>query len=127
MKRHCSNGTCSNCCLGLENAALVCEHYRISRAALYHWKAQCNPRRADSLEERSRRPGRTRVPQYRTQLQRRVIELRRQYGWDKDKLVVLVAAFGCCSNVRACTHQRAPWAVSSPTLENGVFSLSPSG
>ena len=32
----------------------------------------------------------------------------------------------CCSNVRVCTHQRAPWAVSSPTLENGVCSLSPS-
>ena len=32
-----------------------------------------------------------------------------------------------CSNVRACTHQRAPWAVSSPTLENGVYSLSTGG
>ena len=32
-----------------------------------------------------------------------------------------------CSNVRACTHQRAPWAVSSPTIENGVYSLSTGG
>ena len=62
--------------------------------ALYRWKAQFNPRRAGALEEQSRRPGRTRVPQYSTQLQRRVIELRKQYGWGKDKLVVLVAAFG---------------------------------
>ena len=27
------------------NVALVCEHYRISRATLYRWKAQFNPRR----------------------------------------------------------------------------------
>ena len=107
VKKHSSNGRCWNCCVGLENVALVCEHYRISRATLYRWKAQFNPRRADALEERSRRPGRTRVPQYSTQLQRRVIELRRQYGWGKDKLVVLVAAFGCCSHPGAYQLERA--------------------
>ena len=63
-------------CVGLENVALVCEHYRISRATLSRWKAQCNPRHAGALEERSRQPGRTRVPRYSTQLQRRVIERR---------------------------------------------------
>lgn len=92
------------------NVALVCEHYRISRATLYRWKAQFNPRRANSLEERSRRPGRTRVPQYSTQLQRRVIELRRQYGWGKDKLVVLLEREGLHTSAstvgRILTHAR---------------------
>ena len=92
------------------NVTLVCEHYRISRATLYRWKAQFNPHRADALEERSRRPGRTRVPQYSTQLQRRVIELRRQYGWGKDKLVVLLEREGLHTSAstvgRILTHAR---------------------
>ena len=98
------------------NVALVCEHYQISRATLYRWKAQFNPRRAGALEERSRRPGRTRVPQYSTQLQRRVIELRKQYGWGKDKLVVLVAAFGCCSHMRPVLLEREGLHTSASTV-----------
>ena len=33
--------------------------------------------------------------------------MRRQYGWGKDKLVVLVAAFGCCSHPGAYQLERA--------------------
>ena len=102
-----TTGRCWNCCVGLENATLVCQHYQVSRAILYRWKAQFNPRRADSLEERSWRPGRTRVPQYDTQRRRRGTEMPRQYGWGKDKLVVLVADFGCCSHPGAYQLERA--------------------
>ena len=31
VKKRSSNGKCWNCCVGLENVALVCEHYWISR------------------------------------------------------------------------------------------------
>ena len=73
-----------------QNMALVCDHYQISRATLYRWKAQFKPRSAASLEEQSRRPKRVRTARYSRELETRVIELRKQYGWGKDKLVVLL-------------------------------------
>ena len=72
------------------NMALVCDHYQISRATLYRWKAQFKPRSAASLEEQSRRPKSVRTARYSRELETRVIELRKQYGWGKDKLVVLL-------------------------------------
>ena len=92
VKRHCSSGRCRSRRVALENAALVCEHCRISRTAPYRWKVRFNPRRTDSLEEHSRRPGRTRVPRHGTRLQRRVIEPREGYGWGK--------ATGCAGRIQ---------------------------
>ena len=73
---------------------LACEHYQVSRATVYRWRAQFKPRSLKSLEERSRRPHRVRHGEWSRELERTVKRLREQYGWGKDKLVVLVRREG---------------------------------
>lgn len=77
---------------------LACEHYQVSRATVYRWKAQFRPRSAQSLEERSRRPHRVRTGEWSSELEQAVKRLREQYGWGKDKLIVLVRAEGFCTS-----------------------------
>lgn len=74
-----------------ENAALTCRYFGISRQTFYRWKRRYNPRDLATLEERSHRPQRVRLPTWSSQLAQAVLELREQYPrWGKDKLVVLL-------------------------------------
>ncbi len=63
------------------NANLTTEHYRISRATLYRWKKQYNPKDPHSLEERSKRPHRFRKPQWTKDLKKSVKSFRESFGW----------------------------------------------
>jgi len=73
---------------------LAMGHYRVSRASVYRWKKQFNPRDPRSLEERSRRPHRYRKRQWSGELQDAVRRFRESFGWGKDKLVVLLRREG---------------------------------
>lgn len=77
-----------------EDAQLTVAHYRISRATLYRWKRQFNPKDLASLENRSKRPHRVRSHQWTRELQEAVKELREDYGWGKEKLRVLLKRQG---------------------------------
>ena len=71
------------------NARLTCRHFGISPQTFYRWKNRYDPRRLSSLEERSHRPKRIRVPTWIPA--QAGLELREQYPrWGKDKLSVLL-------------------------------------
>lgn len=73
------------------NVALVTRTFAVSRATLYRWRRQYDPRDATSLNERSRRPHRVRTPRWPPALIADVRRLRQQYPrWGKDKLTVLL-------------------------------------
>ncbi|PJE73314.1 MAG: hypothetical protein COV00_00520 [Candidatus Tagabacteria bacterium CG10_big_fil_rev_8_21_14_0_10_40_13] len=42
------------------NVSLTCRYFGISRKTFYYWQKRYNPRRLESLEEKSRRPKNTR-------------------------------------------------------------------
>lgn len=74
-----------------KDVKLVCETFGISRATFYRWLGQFDPKDLSSLKERSRSPLRRRRPEWSSEVQRAVRELRTQYPrWGKDKLVVLL-------------------------------------
>ena len=77
----------------------LCRHYDISPQAFYRWRRRYNPRDLASLEERSRRPHRTRRPTWGNELALAVQELREQYPWGKDKLAVLLREQGWACSV----------------------------
>jgi len=84
------------------NARLTCRHFDISPQTFYRWKRRYNPRRLESLEERSRRPKHLRQPTYSVELIEAVLKLREEYPrWGKDKLVVLVRdrGFRCSTSM----------------------------
>ena len=77
------------------NARLTCRHFGISPQTFYRWKNRYDPRRLSSLEERSHRPKRIRVPTWIPAQAGAVLELREQYPrWGKDKLSVLLREQG---------------------------------
>ena len=77
------------------NAALTCRYFGISRQTFYRWRRRYQPRRLASLEERSRRPRRTRQPTWSAELAQAVQEVRETYPrWGKDKLTPLLRAAG---------------------------------
>jgi putative transposase len=70
---------------------LVCNTFGISRATLYRWIKQFDPKDLYSLKEQSRRPKRLRKPRWGYKLIMAIKELRKQYPrWGKDKLIVLL-------------------------------------
>jgi putative transposase len=79
------NGICS------QQAADVLHH---SRATLYRWKKRLDEEGLRGLEERSRRPGRCRRPQWSPELAEAVQAYREQYGWDREKLAILLRQEG---------------------------------
>ena len=82
-----------------ENVSLVVSHYGISRATLYRWRGQFNPRDLRTLENRSTRPHRTRAPRWDREVQEAVRSNRELYGWGKEKLAVLLRRQGLESSV----------------------------
>jgi len=67
----------------------------ISRATLYRWEKRLEEEGLKGLEDRSRRPRRTRKPTWGADLAQAVLSLREQYPrWGKDKLVLLLQQDG---------------------------------
>jgi len=77
------------------NARLTCRHFDISPQTFYRWLRRYHPNRLQSLENRSRRPRRTRQPTWSPGLVQAVLALREQYPrWGKDKLAPLLREVG---------------------------------
>lgn len=77
------------------NARLTCRHFDISPQTFYRWLRRYNPRDLATLEERSRRPRRTRRPTWSQDLALAVQQLREQYPrWGKDKLAAILRRQG---------------------------------
>jgi putative transposase len=77
------------------NAALTCRYFGISRQTFYRWRQRYNPKRLQSLEDRSRRPSRVRQPTWSAELAKAVRELRELCPrWGKDKLAPLLRQAG---------------------------------
>lgn len=73
------------------DVSLVCHTFGISRATLYRWIQQFDPKDLCSLKEQSRRPKRLRKARWDYKLIMAIKELRKQYSrWGKDKLIVLL-------------------------------------
>jgi len=73
------------------NARLTCRHFDISPQTFYRWWRRYNPHNLATLEERSRRPHRTRQPTWSNDLALAVQELRERFPvWGKDKLAPLL-------------------------------------
>lgn len=82
------------------DAELVCETFGVSRATLYRWVKQYDPKDSRSLKARSRRPRHVRRPQWSQKLLQAVRHLREQYPrWGKDKLTILLAREGWHTSV----------------------------
>ena len=77
------------------NISLTCRHFGISRQTCYRWRGRYNPRNLRSLENRSRRPKRTRRPTNSPELVQAVINMRERWPrTGKYKLVVLLRREG---------------------------------
>lgn len=78
-----------------KDVVLVCSTFGISRATLYRWLKQFDPKDLSSLKEQSRRPKRLRKPLWEFKLIMAIKELRKNYPrWGKDKLIVLLMEQG---------------------------------
>ncbi len=67
----------------------------IPKATLYRWEKRLEEEGLKGMEEKSRRPKRTRKPTWSPELSQAVLNLREQYPrWGKDKLVVLLRREG---------------------------------
>src|SRR4030042_753429 len=76
-----------------QNARLTCRYFGIAPQTFYRWKKRYNPKRLESLEERSRRPHRLRQPTAPPELVEAVRELREERPrWGEDKLAPLLRA-----------------------------------
>ena len=64
------------------------------RATVYRWRSRWKRIGPGGLEGGSRTPKRRREPTWSTELSQAVLELREQYGWGKDKLVILLRRAG---------------------------------
>ena len=77
------------------NAAFTGRHFGISRQTFYRWRRRYDPHDLVSLENRSHRPQRLRMPTWTAGQAQAVLALRREYPrWGKDKLVVLLGRKG---------------------------------
>jgi len=70
-----------------KNVAKTCRYFGIARKTFYVWKRRYNPHHLESLEEKSRRPKRTRQWEISRLEEFRILSLRRQHlRWGKEKL-----------------------------------------
>jgi putative transposase len=77
------------------NVALTCRHFAISRPTFYRWYPRYDPKRPETLEDRSSRPKRSRPPQTPIELVRAIRQLREANPrTGKDKLAVLLRREG---------------------------------
>ncbi|MEK9179845.1 MAG: integrase core domain-containing protein [Patescibacteria group bacterium] len=73
-----------------KNASLACRHFGISRQCFHKWKKRYDPYRLESLEEKSRRPKRTRQWEVSRRDEFRILRLRRAHiRYGKMNLKVL--------------------------------------
>lgn len=103
------------------NARLTCRHFDISPQTLYRWLRRYSPRDLATLEERPRRPHRTRRPTWSPQLAQAVQQIREQYPrWGKDKLAPLLRKEGwlCSTSMvgRILTNLRIRGALVEPVV-----------
>jgi transposase InsO family protein len=78
-----------------QNGRLTCRHFDISPQTFYRWKGRYDAEHLETLEGRSHRPRRVRVPTYSVELVEAVVSLRERYPrWGKDKLVILLKEEG---------------------------------
>jgi len=77
------------------NPKLVCRTFDISRATLYRWQKQFDPKDISTVKEKSRRPRKVRTPQWSYKLIMAVKRLRQEYPrWGKEKIAVLLEREG---------------------------------
>src|SRR3989337_2708513 len=81
----------------------------IPRATIYRWRGRWKRSGPGGLEEGSRAPKKCRQPTWSGELAQALLELREQYGWGKDKLVILL--------------RRAGWQVSTSMVGRILCSL----
>jgi len=62
---------------GLPDASLTCRHFGIHRSMFYRWKDRFDPKRSESLENKSRRPKKRRGPGYSWELVGKVKDMRK--------------------------------------------------
>ena len=72
------------------NVALTCRYFDISRKTFHKWQKRYNPRDLTTLEEKSRKPHKTRDWEVSRREEFRVIALRKKYiRYGKEKIAVL--------------------------------------
>ncbi len=77
------------------NARLTCRHFGIAPQTFYRWRRRYDPKRLESLEDKSRRPHRLRRPTASPELVEAVREFREERPrWGKDKLAPLLREAG---------------------------------
>src|SRR3989337_4009963 len=64
------------------------------RATIYRWRGRWKRAGPGGLEDGSRAPKGRRQPTWSGELAQALLELREQYGWGKDKLVILLRRDG---------------------------------
>jgi len=106
-----------------QNARLTCRHFDISPQTFYRWLRRYNAKDLVTLEERSRRPRRTRRPTWSRELAVAVQELREQFPrWGKDKLAPLLRDQGweCSTSMvgRILTNLRARGVIVEASLKD---------
>ncbi len=67
---------------------------QVARSTIYRWRGRWRRGGPCGLEDGSRAPKRRRQPTWSGELVQAVLELREQYGWGKDKLVILLRRAG---------------------------------
>lgn len=67
---------------------------QLPRATIYRWRGRWKRAGPCGLEYGSRAPRRRRQPSWSPELIQALLELREQYGWGKDKLVILLHRCG---------------------------------
>jgi len=73
------------------NARLTCRYFGVSPQTFYRWKRRYNPRRLKTLEKKSSKPHRLRIPETPSKTVLRIQQLRQQYPrWGRDKIKVLL-------------------------------------
>src|SRR3972149_6598976 len=79
------------------------------RATIYRWRGRWKRAGPGGLEDGSRAPKGRRQPTWSGELAQALLELREQYGWGKDKLVILL--------------RRDGWHVSTSMVGRGLSNL----
>jgi putative transposase len=77
-----------------QSSQQAAETLHMARSTLYRWEKRLKTEGLRGLEERSRRPKRCRQRQWTPELAEAIQVYREQYGWDKEKLAVLLKQDG---------------------------------
>lgn len=77
--------------IGSQQAADVLQ---LSRASLYRWERRLKAQGLRGLEDLSRRPKCCRRPEWSAELAQAVRAYREQYGWDREKLAIMLRREG---------------------------------